>query len=136
LITGFSQVAKSKEVRQYMLRGREISAKHFEVFSSVLHQEHLSSAKNLTSEVTDSIVSPFSDKLMMFHIAGLVASGIGQYGAAMSTSPRRDLGVMYTRLIGEIAKYSEDGANIMINNGWMEQPPKAADRDELANRKG
>lgn len=135
LITGFSQVAKSKEVRQYMLRGREISSKHFEVFSSVLHEGHLSSAQNLTSEVTDSTTSPFSDKLMTFHIAGLVASGIGQYGAAMSTSPRHDLGAMYTRLVVEIAKYSEDGANIMIDKGWMEQPPKAADRDDLAKRK-
>ncbi|WP_419158854.1 DUF3231 family protein [Rossellomorea sp. BNER] len=33
-------------------------------------------------------------------------------------------------------RYSEDGANIMIDNGWMEQPPLAADRDELAKRKG
>jgi hypothetical protein len=135
LITGFSQIAKSKEVRQYMVRGREISAKHSEVFSSVLHEEHLSSTKNLTSEVTDSTISPFSDKLMMFHVAGLVASGIGQYGAAVSTSPRRDLGTMYTRLMAEITKYSEDGANIMIDSGWLEQPPTAADRDELAKRK-
>jgi hypothetical protein len=134
LITGFSQVAKSKEVRQYMLRGREISSKQFEVFSSLLHEEHLSSAKNLTSEVTDSTVAPFSDKLIMFHIAGLVASAIGQYGMAVSTSPRRDLGVHYARLAGEIAKYAEDGANIMIDNGWMEQPPRAADRDELAKK--
>jgi hypothetical protein len=132
LITGFSQVAKSKEVREYMIRGRKISTKHFEVFSSVLHEEHLSSTMNVTSEVTDSTLPPFSDKLMMFHIAALVASGIGQYGAAMSSSPRRDLGVMYTRLMTDIAKYAEDGANIMINNGWMEQPPIAADRDELA----
>lgn len=134
LITGFSQVAKSKEVRQYMLRGREISSKHFELFISVLHGEQLSSTKNLTSEVTNSTVSPFSDKLMMVHIAGLVASGIGQYGISISVSPRRDLGVMYTRLMAEIVKYSEDGANIMINNGWMEEPPKAADRDELAKK--
>ncbi|MBM7585438.1 hypothetical protein JOC86_001980 [Bacillus pakistanensis] len=136
LITGFSQVVRSKDVRQYMLKGREISGKHFEIFSSVLHEEHLSATLNMTSEVTDSTVPPFSDKLMMFHIAGLVASGIGQYGAATSVSPRRDLGMMYTRLMAEIVKYSEDGANIMIDNGWMEQPPMAADRDELAKRKG
>jgi hypothetical protein len=88
----------------------------------------------MTSEVTNSTVSPFSDKLMMFHIAGLIASGIAQYGISISVSPRRDIGVMYTRLMAEIAKYSEDGANIMINNGWMEEPPKAADRDELAKK--
>jgi hypothetical protein len=119
-----------------VLRGREISAKHFEIFSSILHEEDLSSSVNITSEVTDSTVSPFSDKLMMFHIVGVIASGIGQSGAAMSTSPRRDLGLVYTRLMAEIAKYAEDGTNIMIDNGWLEEPPKAADRDELAKRKG
>ncbi|WLD94454.1 DUF3231 family protein [Alkalihalobacillus sp. AL-G] len=134
LITGFSQVSKSKEVREYMHRGKEISSKHFEVFSSILHEEQLSSAKNLTSEVSSSMVAPFSDKLMMFHIAGLVASAIGQYGISVSTSVRRDLSTHYARLAGEIAKYAEDGANIMINNGWMEEPPKAADRDELAKK--
>lgn len=134
IITGFSQVATSKEVREYMLRGRDISAKHFEVFSTVLHKCHLSSAKRVASEITTSTIPPFSDKLMMFHIAGLVASGIGQYGISMAASPRNDLGLMYTRLMAEIAKYSEDGANIMIKNGWMEEPPKAADRDELAKK--
>jgi hypothetical protein len=69
-----------------MLRRSEISEKHFDVFNSVIHEEQLSSSKNMTSEVTDSIGSPYSDKLMIFHIAGLVASGIGQYGAAISKS--------------------------------------------------
>ncbi|UOQ92499.1 DUF3231 family protein [Halobacillus shinanisalinarum] len=135
VIIGFSQAVESKEIAKYMKRGKQISAKHFKVFSSVLHEENLSSAKNLTSEVTDSTVPPFSDKLMMFHISGLVASGIAQYGTTMSTSPRRDLGLLYARLTSEIAMYSEDGANIMINKGWMEQPPQAADRGELVKKK-
>ncbi|WP_408009952.1 DUF3231 family protein [Pseudalkalibacillus sp. A8] len=136
LITGFGQVAQSNEVWKYMARGREISSKHYEVFSSILNEEHLSSAQKMTSEVSDSTTAPFSDKLMMFHIAGLIASGIGQYGVSVSVSPRRDLGVHYARLSGELAKYAEDGANIMIENGWMEEPPKAADRDQLTKRKG
>ncbi|WP_083838343.1 DUF3231 family protein [Lentibacillus jeotgali] len=32
--------------------------------------------------------------------------------------------------------YAEDGTNIMIKHGWMEEPPWALDRDELANKKG
>ncbi len=136
LITGFSQVAQSKEVRKFMERGREISSKHYGVFSSILNEEQLSSAQKITSEVSGSTTAPFSDKLMMFHIAGLIASGIGQYGVSVSVSPRRDLEVHYARLVGELAKFAEDGANIMIENGWMEEPPKAADRDELMKRKG
>lgn len=69
----------------------------------------------------------------MFHTTALIASGIGHYGTGLATSSRRDLSVQYTRLSAENARYAEDGANIMIENGWMEQPPLAADRDALAN---
>ncbi|WP_174615812.1 DUF3231 family protein [Virgibacillus ihumii] len=133
LITAFSQVAKSKEVRKYFERGRDISGKQVEVFKSILSKEYISdSAFLLTSEVTDSTTAPFSEKCMMFIVTLLSASGIGQYGTAMSTSSRHDLGAQYTRLIAEIANYADDGADIMINHGWMEQPPMAADRKELA----
>lgn len=133
LITAFSQVAESKEVRKYFARGREISGKQFEVFSSILNQEYITDASLLlTSEVTDSTTAPFSDKYMMFIVSLLSASGIGQYGVSMSTSSRHDLGVQYTRLVAEIAHYAEDGASIMIDHGWMEQPPMAADRKDLA----
>ncbi len=85
--------------------------------------------------VTESTVSPFSDRMMMFIITGLIALGIGYYGTSISTSIRRDLTAHYDRLIHEILKYSEDGANILIDNGWMEEPPRASDRDELAKKK-
>jgi hypothetical protein len=38
----------------------------------------------------------------------------------------------YIRLTAEIAAFAEDGLNIMIDNGWLEQPPQATDRDKLA----
>jgi len=133
VITGFSQVAKSKEVRSYFSRGREISGKHLNVFASILHEDYLSDgALLLTPQVTNSTESPFSDKLMMTLVTTLIASGIGQYGISVSTSPRRDLGVHYARLIAELTKYSNDGAEILIDNGWMEQPPMAANRKDLA----
>ncbi|WP_079528220.1 DUF3231 family protein [Halobacillus hunanensis] len=136
LIIGFSQVASSKEVRKYMERGRDIAQKHVKVFSTLLNKEYLPVPRTWDHTVTDSTVAPFSDKLMMFHISALIASGMGQYGMSMSVSPRRDLGLHYVRLSAEIAMYSEDGANIMINNGWLEQPPIAVDRKALARKKG
>ncbi|MFD1171164.1 DUF3231 family protein [Oceanobacillus picturae] len=133
VITGFSQVAKSKEVRGYFEKGGNIAMKQLEIFSSILHEDNLHEGSLLmTAEVTDSTVSPFSDKLMVFLVTSLIATGMGQYGASMSVSPRHDLGVHYSRLIAEIGKYSNEGANLMIDNGWMEQPPIAADRKDLA----
>lgn len=135
IIAGFSQVAKFKDVRRFFERGREISGKHLEIFSSILHENYLSdSALILTSEVTDSTIAPYSDKLMTALVTVLNASGIGQYGTAMSASPRHDLGSQYTRLSAEIAHFSDDGTNIMIKNGWLEQPPISANRKDLAKQ--
>ena len=135
VITGFSQVANTREVRQFFEKGRDISGKHLEVFSDILQENYLSSgAQLMTSEVTDSTVAPFSDRLMMNFITTLIASGIGQYGYSLATSPRHDLAAQYAKLMTEIGKYSNDGANILIENGWMEQPPMAADRKDLAKR--
>ncbi|MFZ3579541.1 DUF3231 family protein [Virgibacillus sp. DJP39] len=135
LAIGFSQVAKSKVVREFMARGMNISDKHVEVFGSILSQEYLPSASSWSTSPTDSTDSPFSDKLMMSHITALNAAQVGFYGKSLGTSPRRDLGLHYVRLTTEILEYAEDGANIMIDNSWMEQPPQAVDRNKLAKEK-
>ncbi len=134
LLMGFSQVAKSKEVREYMVRGRNIADKHVEIFGSVLSLEFLPSASAWSILPTDSTVSPFSDKLMMFHVTSLNAAGIGNYGISLGMGPRSDLGAHYIRLIAEVTRFAEDGANILIDNHWMEQPPGAVDRDKLTER--
>ena len=64
----------------------------------------------------------------------LIAAGIGNYGAAIATSPRRDFGVHYGRLFLEVTEYTEDCANLMIKNGWLEQPPLAPNYKALANQ--
>src|SRR5699024_9021582 len=134
VITAFSQVAENKETRQYFEKGRDIAGKHKEAFNDILNEDYLSNGMLMTSEVTDSTVAPFSDKFMMNFVTILISFGITQYLSAISESQRHDLGVTYTRLMAEIVKYSNEGANIMIENGWMEQPPIAADRKGLAKR--
>jgi hypothetical protein len=130
-LTGFSQVAKSKEVGQYMARGIGIASKHIKVFSSVLSEGNISAPMGSDTMVTDSTEAPFSDKLMMFHTTAMIALGIGYYGNSMAKSPRRDVASHYARLTAEIGLYSEDGANLMIKNGWLEEPPRMVDRNEL-----
>lgn len=133
VITGFSQVAQTKEVKKYFLRGKDIAEKQIEIFMGILHDHDLPTSSTIwTSEVTNSTVAPYSDKLMMQMITTLISSGIQSYGTAMSMSMRKDLGAIYSRLIGEVALYAEDGAEILIKNGWMEQPPMAIDRKKLA----
>ncbi|MCL6574491.1 MAG: DUF3231 family protein, partial [Bacillus sp. (in: Bacteria)] len=85
---GFSQVAKSEAVREFMVRGINISDKHVEVFGSVLSQDHLPSASSWSILPTDSTVPTFSDKLLMAHLNALNAAGIAHYGRSFGTSPR------------------------------------------------
>ncbi|UHA58761.1 DUF3231 family protein [Metabacillus litoralis] len=132
---GFSQVAKSKEVRKFMERSRDLCNKHFKMLSSMLIEENLHIPRTFETEVTDSIISPFSDKLMMFHISTLLSSAIGYYGEAMSMCQRKDLSVDFAKMIAEIGLLAEDGMNILIDNGWMEQPPLATDHEDLAKNK-
>ncbi|MRH41313.1 DUF3231 family protein [Aquibacillus halophilus] len=131
----FGQVTQSEELRKYFQRGTKICEKQLKDMADILAADHLPSPKSWQSEVTNSTVAPFSDKLMLFHVIGLVAVAVGYYGAALSACQRRDVMFKYTKLIGEIGLYAEDGANLLIKNGWMEQPPMVDDREALGKKK-
>lgn len=131
LMIGFSQGTKSKEVIKYIVRGRDISAKHIEVFSSLLRDDHLPAPMNLAADVSNCTESPFSDKLMLYHTVSLSALGLGNYGAAIAASMRRDLAATYASLSAEIGTYADDGAELLIKNGWMEKMPGAIERNAL-----
>ncbi|MEW9674394.1 DUF3231 family protein [Ammoniphilus sp. 3BR4] len=135
MVLGFSQVAQSQDVREYFMRGSQLSSKHIEIFSSLLHEDNLPSPPPWDDEVTNSTVAPFSDKLMTFHTGFYTQTAVAFYGAAIAVCMRRDLATQYVRMTSEMEQYGEDGANILINNGWMEQPPTADDRVSLASGK-
>ncbi|MFE4522394.1 DUF3231 family protein [Cytobacillus firmus] len=134
IMVGFSQVAQSKEVGQFMTRGGDIAAKHTKVFSELLEESYLPVSMSWDMEVTDSTSPPFSEKLMMFMTTSLIALSAGIYATSAASSARKDISLNFIRLSAEIANYAEDGANILIKNGWFEEPPHPADHDELANR--
>ena len=134
-VAGFSQTAKSPEVRKYMERGMEIAAKHETVFREILVEDGVPLPSSWDSAISQSIDAPFSDKLMMFHILGLNELSVAGYGAAIGASLRKDLGGHYTRLVAEILQYGNDGVKLMIENSWLEQPPQNVDREALRNRR-
>jgi hypothetical protein len=131
LITGFAQVSKNHDIAQYFQRGMAISKKHIDIFSKLLADDNLPQIATKESEVLDSLIAPFSDKLMLINILFLNSAGLGNYGLAFSSSMRKDLHVHYTRLISEIGIYNATGVDLLIENGWMEQPPQSVDREAL-----
>lgn len=134
VLTGFSQVAASEDIRKYLIKGKEIAEKHVEVFSSKLNQDDLPASVTSDAAVTNSTIAPFSEKLMMYLTTALIATSIGYYGLSISTTLRKDLSTDYIRLTGEILKYAKEGAEITIGRGWMEEPPQAQDRDKLSKK--
>ncbi|WP_138419301.1 DUF3231 family protein [Aquibacillus sediminis] len=135
LKVGFCQVVKSDKVRKYIKRGMKITNKHLDEFQDIFREEKLNSPMSWQSFVTDSTISPFSDKLIMYQVQLSTQIAIAFYGTAFSVNARRDIASKYILLTGELAKFAEDGAELMIENGWLEQPPLASDRRQLTKGK-
>jgi hypothetical protein len=130
--TGFSQVAKLDQVKNYFIRTKNLTSKHIEFFSGKLQKEDLPSHPPLNHLITNSTNPPFSDKLMLFHKIDMLLVRIRTYGNALSFCSRHDLTATLGRCLLEVGNCAEDGANIMIDLSWFEQPPQAVDRDALA----
>jgi hypothetical protein len=134
LLTAFSQVAKNEKIRSFFLRGKEITDREVQRFQDKLHKENLPFPSQIDHLVTDSTFSPFSDKIMLFHKVDMFAIKIRAFGNSMAVNGRRDIALMYTKSLAEVSLFVEDGAMMLIENGWMEQPPKALDRTDLATK--
>ncbi|GGK03882.1 hypothetical protein GCM10007063_27780 [Lentibacillus kapialis] len=124
LLLGFSQVADSQEVRNHMLKGKSITDSHRESLNQKIRHENLDPPSFPMFEVADSTISPFSDKLMMGHVAFLSGIGIADYGTSMGQSQRSDLTVLYGKLMTRALRYAKNSAELAIQNKWLEQPPQ------------
>ncbi|WP_010531183.1 DUF3231 family protein [Lentibacillus jeotgali] len=135
LMMAFSQVTSTQKIRDHMVKGKELAQKQITQFASKLNDNDIQSPITSDADVTHSTYAPFSDKLMMYHTNALIGASIAYYGTSMAQSLRKDLQLAYTKQIAEIMKYASDSVKIMIENGWMEEPPMSVDRDQLARKK-
>lgn len=135
LCIAFAQTSPKKEIQDFMMRGKAISEKHIKIFSTTLMKDDIQTPRLPDLGVSDSTTKTFSDKLLMFHMSLLTAAGIGNYATAAGASQRSDLAVNYERLSLEIARLTKSGADIMIQNSWLEQPPAAKDIKKLVKKK-
>ncbi|MEH7095540.1 DUF3231 family protein [Neobacillus vireti] len=132
LIMAFAQVAKDEKVRKLFEKGRELTAKNVEAYMQKLSDENLPSPPFLDHLVTASTFSPFSDKLMLFHKMDMFSMKIRAFGNSVAVNGRHDVGIIYSKSLMKISLFVEEAAKLMIEKGWMEQPPKAVDRKNLA----
>ncbi|WP_368488323.1 DUF3231 family protein [Clostridium sp. BJN0013] len=131
LLVGFNQVCKSKEVSNYISRVITLAIKQNDGFNSFLIDEGIPIGSSSDSYVTDSTISPFSDKLMLSKIFIMYRLKIGSIGIALGNIMRSDLKATYRKYLDEAMEYSKDGIDIMIDNEWFEQPPQAINHENL-----
>jgi hypothetical protein len=133
LIMAFAQVAKDEKIRKLFEKGRDITSTNIENYMQKLHDENLPSPSFVDDLVTTSTFSPFSDKLMLFHKMDMFSMKMRTFGNSIAVNGRHDVGLVYIKSFMKIGVFVEEAARIMIEKGWMEEPPKAAEREKLAS---
>jgi hypothetical protein len=131
LMIGFAQVAKNKEVQNYLVKGMKLSKKIEIDLGEFLRQSFIEPPATHAGKATDSKIAPFSDKLMMYNTGLLTSFGLGSNALGGAFSLRNDLPAKMALLAKDIFTFAQDGGKIMIENGWMEEPPQIEDRNKL-----
>jgi hypothetical protein len=135
LSIAFSQVAQSKEVRKFLEEAEKVSDQQIKTLTKIMQTDNLPAPKSWETEVTDSTDSPFSDKLMLYHIGFLFQAAQNYHGTGLASAMRTDLVAAYETTILKNLMVTKKWFNIMVQNKWLEQPPLAPNRKEIAQEK-
>lgn len=136
LSIAFSQVAHSQDVKNFLKKSEKTSNDQIQSFAKILHQDNLPVPTSWETEVTNSKVSPFSDKLMIYHIGFLFQVAQVFHGRGLAAAMRTDLATTYEKVILKNLTLTKEWLNLMVKHKWLEQPPLAPNRKELAKGKG
>jgi hypothetical protein len=135
LSIAFSQAAQNKEVRKFLEDSEKTSDQQIKAFTKIMQADNLPAPKSLETEVTDSTDAPFSDRLMLYHIGFLFQAAQVYHGTGLASAMRTDLVTAYESIILKNLMVTKKWFNIMVENKWLEQPPLAPNRKELAKEK-
>ncbi|MEH6839869.1 DUF3231 family protein [Priestia megaterium] len=135
LSIGFCQVAQTKEVRKFLEESQKTADEQIQSFGKIMHKDNLPSVRSWETEVTTSTDSPFSDKLMLYHIGFLFQAAQAYHGTGLASAMRTDLVTTYEGTILKNLMVTKKWFNIMVKNKWLEQPPLAPNRKEIAKEK-
>ncbi|WP_226681541.1 DUF3231 family protein [Sutcliffiella horikoshii] len=125
LLRGFEQVTKDKEVKKYFEKGKDLAKQIIDTFSDILLKSDIQPPIVAWGNPTLSTESPYSEKLMMYLTNLLSSFGLTSNALGTSFSLRSDLPTKMTLIAKEIFDYAKDGGQLMIKNGWMEEPPQS-----------
>jgi hypothetical protein len=128
LLMGFYQTVQDEKIKSLFKRGLEMTDKVVKHCIEKLHKENLPTPTYIDHLVTTSDNPPFSDKIMLFHKLDMFTIKIRAFGNSIAVNGRRDVSAVYVRAMTNVGVFVDDAANILIDKGWLESPPKAFDR--------
>jgi hypothetical protein len=131
MTTAFGQVSKEKKNSEFFFQGKTLMSEEMDELTSILPLENIPIPSASDSFVTNSTIAPYSEKLMLNHSLLLISSGMSSLGMAIADTIRKDLQTKYMRFTVEGKLYAEKGNKILIDNGWLEQPPQAVKHENL-----
>ncbi|WP_100407849.1 DUF3231 family protein [Bacillus solitudinis] len=134
LITGFAQCANKEEVGKFFNEGVELAKGIIKELTESLLQSGIQTPESSGGNPTRSTVAPFSDKLMMYCTSLFCSFAMGSNSLGTAFSLRNDLPAKMAIFMKDTFEYAHKGAKIMINNGWMEEPPQMEERKQLINK--
>ncbi|WP_332698829.1 DUF3231 family protein [Halalkalibacter lacteus] len=132
LSIAFSQVTQSKEARKFLEASAQNADEQIQALGKILHGDHLPIPMSWESEVTISRDSPFSDKLMLYHIGFLLQTSQAYHGTGLASAMRTDLVITYEKIILKNLMVTKEWFHIMTQYKWLEQPPLAPNRKKIA----
>ncbi|WP_010094743.1 DUF3231 family protein [Ornithinibacillus scapharcae] len=128
LLLGFYQTVKDEKIKTLFKRGLDMTDKAVKQFSEKLHIENLPTPSYIDHLVTTSTYPPFSDKIMLYHKFDMFSLKLRSFGNSLAVNGRRDIAALYGRATVNVGLFVDDAANILIDKGWLESPPKAFER--------
>lgn len=128
---GYSQVVNSEKVRAYLSKAKQVADKQLKILGSYLADESIPQPAMTDNLVSESTESPLSEKLILSHIAIVTGYIITGYGLATTNTARIDIINTLRDFVTELLALARDGAELMVEYGWLERVPQTADRREL-----
>jgi len=135
LSIAFSQVTQQEDVRKFFESTQEVSDNQIQALSNILRADNLPVPTSWETEITTATDSPFSDKLMLFHIGFLMQASQAYHGSGLASAMRLDLVAQYEKIILRNLLVTKEWFDLMTKHEWLEQPPLAPNRTMIANGK-
>jgi len=124
LMKAFAQCSNDKEAKQYFTKGQQLSEEILQGTEKILVENNLPAPTIPGGLLTSAVEAPFSERLMVYCTYLLGGFSIGGQGFSSAFILRNDVIAKSAIYAKDAFEYTMEGARLMMEKGWMEEPPK------------